>query len=101
MAPEVLPDIPEVVNYLTPQGSMAQGCYKLTTDHRPPTTDHYPVTPKEPWVNLLVARATRRIPPTLTGCVLTQTAWEHTGAASGFSCAGEKTGACFTWTARI
>ena len=36
MAPEVLPDIAEVVSYLTPQGSMAQGCYKLlTTDHRP------------------------------------------------------------------
>ena len=32
MAPEVLPDIPEVVSYLTPQGSMAHGCYKLTTE---------------------------------------------------------------------
>ena len=32
--------------------------------------------PKEPWVNLFVARATRRIPPALTGCVLTRTAWE-------------------------
>ena len=57
--------------------------------------------PKEPWVNPFVARATRRIPPVLTGCVLTRTAWERTGAASGFSCAGGKTGACFTWTAQI
>ena len=55
----------------------AQGCYKLTIPRV------YPVTLKEPWVNLFVARATRRIPPALTGCVLTHTAWEHTGAASG------------------
>ena len=32
MAPEALPDIAEVVNYLAPQGLMAQGCYKLTTE---------------------------------------------------------------------
>ena len=38
--------------------------------------------PKEPWVNLFVARATRRTPPALTGCVLTHTVWERTGAAS-------------------
>ena len=33
----------------------------------------------------------------LTGCVLTQTAWEHTGAASGFCCAGENTAACMLY----
>ena len=63
MAPEALPDIPEAVNYITPEG--------------------IPVTPKEPWFNLFVARAKRRIPLALTRCVLTRAAWEHTGAASG------------------
>ena len=47
------------------------------------TTEGIPVTPKEPWVNLFVARAKRRIPLALTGCVLTRAAWERTGAASG------------------
>ena len=76
MAPEALPDIPEVVNYITPDGRRPEGVINW-----PPRV--YPVMPKEPWVNLFVARATRRIPPALTGCVLTHTAWERTGAASG------------------
>ena len=46
-------------------------------------TEGVPVTPKEPWVDLFVARAKRRISLALTGCVLTRTAWERTGAASG------------------
>ena len=47
------------------------------------TTEGIPVTKKEPWVNLFVARPKRRIPLALTGCVLTRVAWERTGAASG------------------
>ena len=58
------------------QGSKVRGCYKLTTEGMP-------VTPQEPWVNLFVAQAKRRIPLALTGCVLTCAAWERTGAASG------------------
>ena len=57
-------------------GPLALRCYKLTTEG-------IPVTPKEPWVNLFLARAKRRISLVLTGCVLTRAAWEHTGAASG------------------
>ena len=56
MAPEALPDIP---------------------------TKGISVTQKEPWVDLFVARAKRRISLALTGCVLIRTAWERTGAASG------------------
>ena len=55
------------------RGPKAWGCYKLTTEGIRVT----------PWVNLFVARAKRRILLALTGCVLTRTALECTGAASG------------------
>ena len=58
------------------RGLKAQEWYTLTTEG-------IPVMPKEPWVNLFVARAKRRISLVLTGCVLTRAAWECTGEASG------------------